>query len=579
MYVQPHRGRRRAGRGAVGRRQLVLTAGLWFAAAVLSGCAVRRPLVARGLAPARTTAQELASALEPRRVALVVGVDSYRDPALPQLRWPGADAEAFAGLLSGEEGGFDEVRLLSGKDKTSRKEVLDTLRAIATPLRAQDALLVYFSGHGAAQRSGGGVSLYLLPEDTSSADLDLTAIDLAVLRTFLAELPVERKALLVDACFNGVGKSAVDPELRSEIGELLETLPGQAPERMSTGEIHLYATTAGRPAFEDEELEHGVYTYYLLQAMSWARRDADVDEDGVVTAYEAHDYARWRTVERTHGVQIPEASLRTVGMNDLVLVGDEDSRSVRERALVYSYGGGPWSGGTLLVDGRPKGLFPGTVSASPGRHHVELRDGDGRTLFEGMADLVAGSSVPLRRVADEVRESRVLAELRLGYSGGPGDAWDGIWRDGSATLAARLGLRRVRSPLRGLTLAVLGGAGLVPAGKHSTELPTRGMWWLGVEPGWSGGRGRWRARMGWQGRTTVLPAVRWSGTAARLDDAEAGWLLFSMGPEAGVGYRVGGPLSMVGALGYQLSVFAVEVGGVPRPHGWFNFSVGLEVSL
>ena len=41
--------------------------------------------------------------------------------------------------------------------------------------------------------------------------------------------------------------------------------------------------TFGRPAREDDELQHGVYTYHLLESLTWSLGEADSNGDGAVS--------------------------------------------------------------------------------------------------------------------------------------------------------------------------------------------------------------------------------------------------------------------------------------------------------
>ena len=67
---------------------------LALAALVLLAACVPAPIRDKGLEPSLSTAAALARALEPRRVALVVGVDAYDDPLFPDLRHAGDGFEA-----------------------------------------------------------------------------------------------------------------------------------------------------------------------------------------------------------------------------------------------------------------------------------------------------------------------------------------------------------------------------------------------------------------------------------------------------------------------------------------------------
>ncbi len=553
---------------------------------VAVGCAgPSRALAPKGFAEGSTTEETLKQALAPRRVAALVGVDAYSHPSFPDLRFAGSDATALAEVLRSEDGGFDRVELFAGRsDRTSRSAILEGLRAVVEELRPEDVLVVYYSGHGTiTRREGGHGELYLLARDSHPGDLGATAIDLSVLQRWFSGLAPERKALVIDACFNGRGKSAVDPDLRADVPELVAQLDGEAPTRLKTGEAHLYATTRGRSAFEDDTLGRGVYTHYLLQAMTWARAAADRDEDLVLSAYEAHDYARARTMEHTRGEQIPEASMRIVGTNDLVLVGDPTRRRVRDDALVYAYPGhrGPYLNASLFIDGRAKGVFPGSIDVPPGKHHVEVKAPDGNVLVDGFVTLESGAAVRLRDLAVHAREERAMLAVSGGFGGGPPATWRTIWGNGFATVEVTGTLRRVTRPARGLTLGATFGAAFVPARFRldATRLGSRPALWLGLGPGWAGGTRRLRARASWEARLTAVPLMTASGSGGPASAGEAGWIVFSTGPRGSIGIALDQRLTALVGGSVQLSAFGLEPEApiLPRVHG--TITAGLEVNL
>jgi uncharacterized caspase-like protein len=547
---------------------------------LLAGCA-HGGLSPRGLEPARSTADELSRALEPRRVALVIGVSRYDDPAFPDLAYADDDAEAVAELLSSKAGGFDEVVLLAEPGQATRQEVLRRLRFATTDLGQEDVFVLYFSGHGTLSGAD-EPSLFLLPADAAPGDLATSALELDALRGYLARLPVQRKALVVDACFNGDGKSSVDPELLGRVDELLAQVDGSDPARLAGGEAHLFASSPGRPAFEDPDLKHGVYTHYLLQALSWARQAADLDADGLITAWEAHDYARGRAIDHTDGAQVPEAALRVVGRNDLAFVGDPAARTERDQALVFDYSGGlsPFAGAQLFIDGRPKGVFPGAVLVAPGAHKVEVRATDGRVLLDGYAKLEANRSIPVRELKVLSRQDKAMQALRFGGLFGARDSWGAIWGGGVLAVEAFGALRRARAPGEGFYLGGTFGVGVSPTrdGMAGLVQRGRGTFWLGIEPGWAGSHRRALFRLGWQLRATMVPVARLPGIAHATLPEEAGWVIFSTGPTAQLGVALGRNLSFVLALTVQTSPFAAADEPV-KLHSFAVTSAGLEIAL
>lgn len=533
---------------------------IWFTVALAAGGA--RP---KGLAPARSTEEALNAALGPRRVALIVGIDRYDDPTFPDLLHAGADAELVAGVIEDPSmGGFDQVVSLAGSP--SRDEVLTALRELTRDLRGEDVLLLYFSGHGTRLRVDGTWRRYLLERDSRAMALDTSAIELEALQGWFGALAPARKVMIVDACFDGGGKSVVRADDHASTGFGLD-VPNAAA--LGTGEAYLFATAPGRAALEDDQLAHGVYTYYLMEALSWAFADADRDQDGVVTAWEAHDHARMQTLAWSKGAQVPEAAFRVVGMADVVLAGNPAARKHRDQSLVYLYSteSHPLAGGSVIVDGRPRGVLPGTVPIPPGRHHVELAAADGDRLADGWLRFEAGHPYradDLTRLIDGPRigiGARPIAVVAPGFVLGPGAL--GIegyayWRDDDA-------------PGRGWTFgaraALLGADG--PAGQRPGAD-------LGVELGVQQDYRRLRVSAAASvGAVWWPPAVAGDGT---LPD-EHGWVFATVGPSI-AGSAVLSESLAVGVLARPLvTVLDVDQDARVELVPWLTFGAQLTAVL
>ena len=139
--------------------------------------------------------------------------------------------------------------------------------------------------------------------------------------------------------------------------------------------------------------------------------------------------------------------------------------------------------------------------------------------------------------------------------------------------------RRARGPVTGFVLGGFAGVGVAPSRDAAGELATkgRGLFWLGAETGWAGGRRRFRPRLTWQVRMTIVPRSLLGGGVG--PDSEAGWLLLSTGPQVALGVALSRRLSLqVAGAAHGL---AVELDGDPAPrfrvHG--SVSAGLEVAL
>jgi uncharacterized caspase-like protein len=69
------------------------------------------------------------------------------------------------------------------------------------------------------------------------------------------------------------------------------------------GRVILAASRPEQVSIEDDQLQHGVFTHFLLEALGGP---ADLNRDGEVTALEAYQYLSARVREytaRTHGFE------------------------------------------------------------------------------------------------------------------------------------------------------------------------------------------------------------------------------------------------------------------------------------
>lgn len=535
----------------------------------------------KGFSPSRTTREALDESFAPRRIAVVVGVGTYQDPTFPSLRWAEHDASEVGRIFSDPAyGGFDRVVHLVGPGQVRRDRVLAELSALRADMRRQDTVVVYISSHGTlALGADGEPRLFLVAEDTRPSDLVGTGIELAELQRFFSEMRAERKALILDACYNGESKSRVQPTVLQRVGQYGEAPTLSRTVRLGESEAHLFASTFGRPAREDDQLRHGVYTYHLLEAMTWNQQLADRTGDGVVTIYEAHDYARLQTVAYTQGAQVPEAYFRVVGHNDLVLTGSEEARIAADIGLIYYYGpdSDPMSGAELSVDGRVKGSFPGTFAVERGPHRVTVTGEAGERIQDRVIEVSPGVPVEASTLRHQPRAW--LGFLNLGATGRltpstvlrplVGRAWLGLELWGGARLPAGL---------PGLTLSA--GLGYAPQQARFVSGATeafrpRHLVHAGVGVGGrtAGARGWFGG--GWRGRAQLLSALDGPGCSAVAACDQ--WFWFSQGLNVEQGIRLGSRWSLL--LEESLDLALLDGGEGLTPAWTVGLRVGIEVGL
>lgn len=396
----------------------------------IAGVALAGPTTVAGADPS--------AAFAPRRVALVIGVDVYGDPALQTLAFAGKDARDLGGALKDTRyGGYDDVRVVTGVQATTRQGIRDAIADAAADLQRDDTFLLYLSGHGTlALDPIDGTRLFFLPSDGQLDRPEQTAISVTWLEQEMDHVASKRRVLILDTCHNGRGRSG----LSNATAEHLRTLRGDPPpprvSEVSEYEARLFAADFHQPAIEDKTLQNGVYTHFLVDALTTSRVAADLNRDGVVEVREAHAWAMDGTIRHTGGLQMPRAEYSEVGNEAIYLSGDPSLRRRAETALLSAYEG-ILASAQLWVDGTSRGALPGLVAIEPGLRDVELRAADGRTIARRRVRVEAGETVQLDRWVGETDGPRASLLLGATFQAGPATRYTATWA-GDLEVSVRL---------------------------------------------------------------------------------------------------------------------------------------------
>jgi len=169
---------------------------------------------------------------------------------------------------------------------------------------ASDMVIIFFAGHGATERDaaspdGDGLEKYLLPFDTDPADLYTTAMPMVEVARIFNRIRSERLVFIADACYSGGsgGRTISVADMRANIGDgFLERVVG------GRGKVIITASAANEVSVEKDDLQHGVFTYYLLEGL---RGKADLDRDSMITVDEAYRYLYEQVPKATGQEQHP----------------------------------------------------------------------------------------------------------------------------------------------------------------------------------------------------------------------------------------------------------------------------------
>ncbi len=239
-----------------------------------------------------------------RRVwAVVVGINDY--PQLPKLKYAVNDAQGFRRFLVEENRVPAENITLLLNDQASLKNLRSALGTrLKNAAGLDDMVIIYFAGHGATERDassadGDGLEKYLLPWETDPADLYSTAMPMREIAHIFGRIRSDRLIFIADSCYSGAsgGRTISVTGTRANITDgFLERLSG------GRGKVIITASAANEVSVEKDELQHGVFTYYLLEGL---RGPADLDRDGAVTVDEAYRYVSEKVPRATGQEQHP----------------------------------------------------------------------------------------------------------------------------------------------------------------------------------------------------------------------------------------------------------------------------------
>jgi WD40 repeat protein/uncharacterized caspase-like protein len=251
-------------------------------------------------------------------VAYVIacGVNQYANTQY-NLKYAVADATSFAEEIRAQQAKLQEyerVEVIPLLDREATKaNILLALKRLSNsqaalptgappvlskiqPAQPEDAVLIFFAGHGAAQ----GARFYLIPHDLGYAG-SRNALDARAVRTILShgvsDLELEaalegvdagRMLFVLDACNSG---QALEAEEKRR-GPMNST--GLAQLAYEKGMYILTAAQSYQAALEAAELGHGYLTFALIED-GLKKGSADRDpKDGLALAREWFNYAEER---------------------------------------------------------------------------------------------------------------------------------------------------------------------------------------------------------------------------------------------------------------------------------------------
>ncbi|MBD3886745.1 caspase family protein [Phormidium tenue FACHB-886] len=241
------------------------------------------------------------------RWALLVGINRYVDPAFAGLRFCVNDVQVLEQLLT--QLGYTVVCLHDQLERDdprfpTQDNVIAELTRLCKSVGAHDLLFIHFACHGTLIDRQPVLICY----DTRYTTLNTTALPLAQIETQMRQSKAKRLILTLDACHTGVeiGRDVSDPEFIRNAYDFAE------------GFALIAASTAEQVAQEWQEMEHGVFTYYLLEGLS-GKASAQGHEFVTIHDLQTYVLSSLRCWNVQQGGRIQEPTARTEGLGDMIL--------------------------------------------------------------------------------------------------------------------------------------------------------------------------------------------------------------------------------------------------------------------
>ncbi|MEZ5039687.1 MAG: caspase family protein [Saprospiraceae bacterium] len=267
--------------------------------------------------------------LDPKLYVISVGTSDYTGTKL-DLQYADQDATMMARALQAigsalfNNGDSLEVYVLTTAQATAngvenspiqwafanKANIKATFDAIKRKAKAEDVIVVYFSGHGVTYGSAEQAQFHYLTQGIASDDLSDAAIRRAYtisseeITQWINNIPALKQVLIIDACNSG---------------QIVENLTGsskalnssqiRALDRMKdrTGMFILSGSASDKVSYEASEYGQGLLTYALLQGMLGVAT-SKIGESDYIDVMKLFQYARDLVPELAasiNGIQTP----------------------------------------------------------------------------------------------------------------------------------------------------------------------------------------------------------------------------------------------------------------------------------
>src|SRR5262245_997732 len=235
-----------------------------------------------------------AGAAKPNLIFLALGVAKYARPEFT-LKFAAQDALQMAERFKAQEGGFfNQVKIEALTDKqVTREAVIDKLDWLAREAKQDDVVALYLSGHAGTHRNSYYFYTHLHDPSVHPERYD---VKWSTLMDALSAAPRTKRILFVDTCRAGAATGGARAKGDEGLLEALKDL-----QQSYQGVVFFAASANNELSVEKDELNHGLFTYALLEGL---KGNADVMKpDRIIYINELGNFVRDRVKQLSRGAQ------------------------------------------------------------------------------------------------------------------------------------------------------------------------------------------------------------------------------------------------------------------------------------
>lgn len=223
-----------------------------------------------------------------------IGINKYENENM-NLTYAQSDAQAFANIIKSKGVNlFNKIHTYTIYDRDATKaRILSTIDEVSKMMKKEDVFVWFYAGHGSMVDN----NFYFITSDVTGMyqqDKLKSALYVKELQDKFRLLPALKQVVFIDACQSGSSVEALAMRGGAEEKALAQL-------SRSSG-IHVMASSESQQqSAEITSLNHGVFTYVLLEALNGKADGAPADSK--ITVYEIKSYI---------DDQVPDISYRLI---------------------------------------------------------------------------------------------------------------------------------------------------------------------------------------------------------------------------------------------------------------------------